>query len=146
MMQLASTVPARPRKPRRLKHTRPTDRELQVAELIAAGKGDIQIADELGLSQNTVRAHAQNLYRRLDVHSRTQLIQKLASTGDLVLGGDKVRVVREPVEQLEKCTQALGAVVARNIALVGLVEAIVPHLTPEGLRVYGAALAEGREG
>ncbi|OUO91289.1 helix-turn-helix transcriptional regulator [Gordonibacter sp. An230] len=57
-----------------------SERETQVALLIAQGRSKAYIADTLFLSENTVRTHAKNAYAKMGVHSKQDLI-------DLVLGG-----------------------------------------------------------
>jgi DNA-binding NarL/FixJ family response regulator len=47
-----------------------TARELQVLRLIAAGKSNREIADELFISEHTVARHVQNIFAKLDVSSR----------------------------------------------------------------------------
>ncbi len=59
-----------------------TDRELEVLQLIAAGMSNRKIAEELIVSVGTVKAHAHNIYGKLDVTSRAQAI---ARTRDLNL-------------------------------------------------------------
>jgi LuxR family maltose regulon positive regulatory protein len=59
-----------------------SERELEVLQLIAAGKSNRRIATELFVSVGTVKTHINNLYRKLDAHSRTQA---LARTRDLNL-------------------------------------------------------------
>jgi two-component system, NarL family, nitrate/nitrite response regulator NarL len=49
-----------------------TERERQVLELLVDGAGTAVIADELGISANTVRTHVQNLLHKLGVHDRTK--------------------------------------------------------------------------
>jgi predicted ATPase/DNA-binding CsgD family transcriptional regulator len=51
-----------------------TARELAVLRLIAAGRSNREIADELFLAVNTVRSYTQQLYGKLGVGSRTQAI------------------------------------------------------------------------
>lgn len=63
------TSPLQPDDPRK----RPTPRELQVAEQVALGKTNQEIAEALVVSQRTVEAHLGNLFNKLDVSSRTQL-------------------------------------------------------------------------
>ncbi|MEN8706554.1 MAG: LuxR C-terminal-related transcriptional regulator [Nocardioides marinisabuli] len=48
-----------------------TGREAQVLRLVAAGRSNAQIADELVLSEKTVARHLSNIFTKLDVHSRT---------------------------------------------------------------------------
>lgn len=49
-------------------------RERQVLILICRGAGDAEIGERLALSRNTVRNHLAALYRRLNVHSRSEAI------------------------------------------------------------------------
>jgi DNA-binding CsgD family transcriptional regulator len=53
-----------------------TDRELEVLRLIAAGRSNREIADELFLAVNTVRSYSHQLYSKLGVGSRTQAIAR----------------------------------------------------------------------
>lgn len=54
-----------------------SERETEVALLIAQGRSKAYIADALCLSENTVRTHAKNVYTKLDVHSKQELIDLL---------------------------------------------------------------------
>ena len=45
-------------------------------QLIAAGFSNKQIADRLVVSVGTVKTHVKAIYRKLDVHSRTQAIRR----------------------------------------------------------------------
>ena len=53
-----------------------SERELEVLWLIAAGKANRRIASELFVSVGTVKTHINNLYRKLDAHSRTQAVAR----------------------------------------------------------------------
>jgi DNA-binding NarL/FixJ family response regulator len=48
-----------------------TARERQIVELVAQGKANRQIADELFISEKTVSRHLANAYVKLGVGSRT---------------------------------------------------------------------------
>jgi predicted ATPase/DNA-binding CsgD family transcriptional regulator len=48
-----------------------TTREVEVLRLVAQGMSNSQIAEQLVLSPNTVNAHIQSIYRKLDVNSRS---------------------------------------------------------------------------
>lgn len=51
-----------------------TERERDVAALVAQGNSVRKIADMLGLSMNTVQGYSKGAYRKLGVHSRQELI------------------------------------------------------------------------
>ncbi len=51
-----------------------TPREAEVLRLVSTGKSNREIADELFLSTRTVERHVENLYRKLDVHTRAEAI------------------------------------------------------------------------
>ena len=50
-----------------------TDAELRVAELVAGGLTNRNIAEYLNLSPHTVDAHLKHIYIKLDIHSRVEL-------------------------------------------------------------------------
>jgi DNA-binding NarL/FixJ family response regulator len=49
-----------------------TDRELQILRLVAAGATNGEIAGRLWITQQTVKFHVSNIYRKLDVANRTE--------------------------------------------------------------------------
>lgn len=49
-----------------------TERELQVLESAAQGKQNKIIAEELNLSQHTVKLHMHHVIAKLGVHNRTE--------------------------------------------------------------------------
>lgn len=49
-----------------------TDRELQILQLVAAGATNGRIARQLWITQQTVKFHVSNIYRKLDVANRTE--------------------------------------------------------------------------
>lgn len=51
-----------------------TDREQEVLVLIARGLTTQEIAEEAGLSPNTVKSHTRTLFSKLDVHNRVQAL------------------------------------------------------------------------
>ena len=59
-----------------------TEREWQVADLIAAGLTNAQIAEQTSTSIHTVKTHILNIYKKLDVKNRASLIRALGSMGE----------------------------------------------------------------
>jgi DNA-binding CsgD family transcriptional regulator len=56
-----------------------TDRQLEVAEFAKVGATAREIADTLGISNNTVKQHLKNIYRRLGIGSRAELASLLSN-------------------------------------------------------------------
>ena len=57
------------------------DREQQVLELIAEGRSNQEIADELYLSIHTVKMYASQLYRKLGARRRTEAVRRGREAG-----------------------------------------------------------------
>jgi DNA-binding NarL/FixJ family response regulator len=53
-----------------------TDRENEVLEQLSKGLSYTKIADNLFLSPSTVRKHIENIYKKLQVHSKLEAIEK----------------------------------------------------------------------
>jgi DNA-binding CsgD family transcriptional regulator len=64
-----------------------TRRHWELLQLIAAGHTNRQIARRLGLAEGTVRKHLENIYRRLQVTSRTAAITRAFPDGAAALDG-----------------------------------------------------------
>lgn len=56
-----------------------TDREREVAELIANGATNVEIAAALFVSVKTVERHVSNLLAKYDARNRTELAQRWSS-------------------------------------------------------------------
>jgi DNA-binding CsgD family transcriptional regulator len=56
-----------------------TQREAQVAQLLARRATNREIAEQLGMSPHTVRHHAENVFAKLGVHSRRAVRSQLES-------------------------------------------------------------------
>lgn len=59
-----------------------TDQERKVAHSLAEGDSYKQIASQLGVSVNTVRFHIKNIYRKLQIHSKIEVVKR-AVRGEL---------------------------------------------------------------
>jgi DNA-binding NarL/FixJ family response regulator len=58
-----------------------TDRQAQVLALMVRGMSNRDIADQLGLSEGTVKIHATAVFKTLGVNSRTQALVAVARYG-----------------------------------------------------------------
>ena len=77
---MAETAPAATPVPER--QTGPlTRRERQVAGLVAQGLTDRQIAESLVITEGTVGVHLNNIFTKLDLHTRAQLAVWAAEHG-----------------------------------------------------------------
>jgi len=52
-----------------------TPSEIKVARLVCQGLKNRGIADKLFISENTVKSHLQNIFRKFDIKSRTELMK-----------------------------------------------------------------------
>ena len=68
-----------------------TDRELQILQLVASGATNGEIARRLWITQQTVKFHVSNIYRKLAVANRTEACH-YAHVNGLVVPGEEVRV------------------------------------------------------
>lgn len=57
-----------------------SSRETEVMELIARGRSMAAIAEDLFISENTVRTHCKHIYGKLDIHSRQELSDLVSNT------------------------------------------------------------------
>jgi DNA-binding NarL/FixJ family response regulator len=75
-LSLSSSVlsGAEPANPEQLKIDSLSAREQEVLYLIARFKNNAQIAEELGISERTIRNYVSHIYDILNLHSRTKLI------------------------------------------------------------------------
>jgi LuxR family maltose regulon positive regulatory protein len=51
-------------------------REMDVLSLLAEGRSDKLIAQDLVIARETVHKHLKNIYGKLDVHSRTEAVAR----------------------------------------------------------------------
>ncbi len=57
-----------------------TTREVQILDLICMGTQNKIIADRLGLSENTVKVHVRNIYKKMNVRNRTEAASRYFTT------------------------------------------------------------------
>ncbi len=61
-----------------------TERELEVVRLVATGLTNKEVAGKLFLSPSTVKVHLNNIFTKLDLHTRTELSMHAVRNGWLV--------------------------------------------------------------
>lgn len=62
-----------------------TSRELEVLRLLAGGASSLAASESLGISTATLRAHVQNVLRKLGAHSRLEAVAEAARLGLVTL-------------------------------------------------------------
>jgi len=58
-----------------------SERETDVLKLVAQGYVNKEIANRLGIGTSTVSTHIKNLYRKLAVHTRVQVVKVAQERG-----------------------------------------------------------------
>lgn len=58
-----------------------SERELEVLRAAARGHGNKQIANELGVSEDTVKSHMKNIFSKLDANDRTHAVVTAVKRG-----------------------------------------------------------------
>jgi DNA-binding NarL/FixJ family response regulator len=61
-----------------------TDREKQVLKLVAEGRSNKEVAQDLGISVKTAMSHREHVMAKLDVHNRTELVRFALQRGVIV--------------------------------------------------------------
>lgn len=65
----------------RVRELQLTPRELEILEAVAAGLSNKEIADQLFVSENTVKTHAARVFAKLGAKRRTQAVQLAKEAG-----------------------------------------------------------------
>lgn len=73
-----------------------TERELAVLRALADGQSNKEIARALWLAEQTVKFHLTNIYRKLDVRSRTEAVHWAYSHGVLAVSPEAPRPPAQP--------------------------------------------------
>ena len=66
-----------------------TPREKEFIELICKGKGNREIAEELFLSESTVKTHIYNIFRKMNVKSRVGVVSIVNGTSEEKINNDE---------------------------------------------------------
>lgn len=65
-----------------------TPAEQRVASMVAKGLSNSVVADALEISERTIRAHKEAIYRKLDIENAVELAEFLRERADFFGGGD----------------------------------------------------------
>ena len=60
-----------------LQNTYGTAREKEILVLLLEGKSNNEIAENLFISQHTIKTHNSNIFKKLDVQNRFELLSKI---------------------------------------------------------------------
>lgn len=92
-----------------------TPRQLTILRLVAEGKSDAEIAEELGLAVSTVKTHLASVYRVFRVHSRVKAVVAAHRSGVLTVWGEQLSFFETPavVADLREQIEVLEAENAR---------------------------------
>jgi DNA-binding CsgD family transcriptional regulator len=96
-----------------------TDREAQVASLVAQGLGNEAIADELGISRRTVETHVSNILKRNQLENRTQLAHGVLKPRAESFVADSLS---DSIGLLVQLIGAIGEAIARTEELIALLD------------------------
>jgi len=66
-----------------------SNRELQVITMAGEGMTNREIATELNITEHTVASHLINIFRKLEVKSRTEAVIQCMQRGWIVVGDDR---------------------------------------------------------
>ncbi len=62
-----------------------SERESEVLELLNMGQSNMQIAAELSISENTVKRHVNNIFKKTETQSRHEIIYKISNVHEIDL-------------------------------------------------------------
>lgn len=97
-----------------------SNREAEVAELVSKGLSNKEVANQLFVTEKTVKFHLTNIYKKMNVKSRAQLIVWCLPH----LGFVETETSRENTNQVQ--AQAATQTIPAGANTVGSVQTIIP--------------------
>ena len=95
-------------------------REKEVIRLLLEGKSNKQMALTLGITESTVEYHLKNIYRKLQVSSRTEAVLRLGkSTGAGALGESTVEIKAHSAENGSKPISTRRLYMRKKFFMIG---------------------------
>lgn len=67
-----------------------TKKEKEILDHMVTGKTINRVAEFLGVSKYTIQHHVKNIYKKLNVHNRAELVKKATDIGLLPMGGSNL--------------------------------------------------------
>jgi DNA-binding CsgD family transcriptional regulator len=106
-----------------------SEREWDVIKHLLLGKSNKQIALALGVSQSTVEYHLKNVYRKLQVSSRTEAVLRLGKyVGDdnaSELGKSTVEIDEKPIQNGDTLNSHWRILMKRLLYIIGSILIII---------------------
>jgi LuxR family maltose regulon positive regulatory protein len=96
---LLDALGGRPRKEANSLAAPLTERELKILRYLPTMLSNAEIGAETFVSLNTVKTHLRSIYRKLDVSSRADAVQRARELGLLPHGIRRPRVAQRPLTQ-----------------------------------------------
>ena len=101
-----------------------SNREAEVAELVSKGLSNKEVANQLFVTEKTVKFHLTNIYKKMSVKSRAQLIVWcLPHLGFLE---NEIQAAAANTQQMAVGAQAINTIPAGNSTVTGMNNNVTP--------------------
>ena len=115
-----------------------SNRESEVAELVTKGLSNKEVANQLFVTEKTVKFHLTNIYKKMNVKSRAQLIVWCLPHMGFVDNSIQQPVAQTPVGiQANTIPAGQPSTIPAGNATVAQQEPSIPTITPGNANTYG---------